>query len=41
MAIEYPSYNKIQDYINSTFVYANKYYSEAKRVYDVISSSEK
>ena len=36
MAIEYPSYNKMQDYITSTFEYANKYYSEIKRVYDVI-----
>ena len=40
MAIEYPSYNKMQDYITSTFEYANKYYSEIKRVYDVICSSE-
>ena len=40
MAIEYPSYNKIQDYIASTFEYANTYYSEVKRVYDVICSSE-
>ena len=40
MAIEYPSYNKMQDYINLTFDYANKYYSEIKRVYDVISSTE-
>ena len=40
MAIEYPSYNKIQEYITSTFEYANKYYSEIKRVCDVICSSE-
>ena len=40
MAIEYPSYNKIQEYITLTFEYANKYYSEIKRVYDVICSSE-
>jgi hypothetical protein len=40
MAIEYPSYNKMQDYISLTFEYANKYYSKIKRVYDVISSSE-
>ena len=40
MAIEYPSYNKMQDYISLTFEYANKYYSEIKRVYDVISSTE-
>jgi len=40
MAIEYPSYNKMQDYINSTFEYANTYYSQIKRVYDTISSSE-
>ena len=40
MAIEYPSHNKMQEYITSTFEYANKYYSEIKRVYDVICSSE-
>jgi hypothetical protein len=40
MAIEYPSYNKIQEYITLTFEYASKYYSEIKRVYDVICSSE-
>ena len=40
MAIEYPRYNKMQDYITSAFDYANKYYSEVKRVYDVICSSE-
>ena len=40
MAIEYPSYNKMQGYISLTFEYANKYYSEIKRVYDVISSTE-
>jgi hypothetical protein len=40
MTIEYPSYNKIQEYITLTFEYANKYYSEIKRVYDVICSSE-
>ena len=40
MAIEYPSYNKMKDYITSTFEYANKYYSEIKRVYDVICASE-
>ena len=40
MAIEYPSYNKMQDYIASTFEYASKYYSEIKRVCDVICSSE-
>ena len=40
MAIEYPSYNKVQEYITLTFEYANKYYSEIKRVYDVICSSE-
>lgn len=40
MAIEYPSYNKLQDYISLTFEYANKYYNEIKRVYDVISSTE-
>ena len=40
MAIEYPSHNKMQDYIASTFEYANKYYSEIKRVYDVMCSSE-
>ena len=40
MAIEYTSYNKIQEYITLTFEYANKYYSEIKRVYDVICSSE-
>ena len=40
MSIEYPSYNKMQDYITSTFEYASKYYSDTKRVYDVICSSE-
>ena len=30
----------MQDYISLTFEYANKYYSEIKRVYDVISSTE-
>ena len=39
MAIECPSYTNMQDYITSTFEYANKYYSEIKRVYDVICSS--
>jgi hypothetical protein len=40
MSIEYPSHNKMQDYITSTFEYANKYYNEIKRVYDSICSSE-
>ena len=40
MAIEYPSHNKMQEYITSTFEYANKYYNEIKRVYDSICSSE-
>ena len=30
MAIERPSYNKMQDYIASTFEYANTYYSQTK-----------
>ena len=40
MAIEYPSYNKMQDYISLAFEYANTYYNQIKRVYDTISSSE-
>ena len=40
MAIEYPRYNKTQDYINLTFEYANTYYSQTQRVYDTINSSE-
>ena len=40
MAIEYPSYAKMQGYIHLIFEYASAYYSQIKRVYDTISSSE-
>ena len=40
MSIEYPSFNKIEEYITSTFKYVNKYYSQIKQVYDIITSDQ-
>jgi hypothetical protein len=39
MAIEYPSLNKIEEYIDDTFKYAKTYYNKIKQVQEVISSN--
>lgn len=38
VSIEYPSFNRVEKYIEDTFKYAKTYYNQIKKVYDVLTS---